>query len=187
MVAVLGLTGCASTRQELPPIKTVYHINDSTNAMAAMNNILHERQLEEYYCTLCYASFDFKRKLVTMANSGLPYPIRCTAEGCAQIDLPGVPLGSFAGTTYDEATYPLAPGDVFVICSDGLHGYLRDEEIPDITMLGPESAVRRFIDIDRQQFPAHADLRQQLTPPRGGGRQVEPGLGGIGRHGHSRW
>ena len=66
--------------------------------LAAMNNILHERQLEEDYCTLCYASFDFKRRLVTMANSGLPYPIRCTAEGCAQIDLPGVPLGSFAGT-----------------------------------------------------------------------------------------
>ena len=32
--------------------------------LAAMNNILNERQLEEYYCTLCYASFDFKRRLV---------------------------------------------------------------------------------------------------------------------------
>lgn len=38
MVAVMGLTGCAST-DEPPPIKTVYHINDSANAMAAMNNI----------------------------------------------------------------------------------------------------------------------------------------------------
>jgi sigma-B regulation protein RsbU (phosphoserine phosphatase) len=95
--------------------------------LAAMNNILHERQLEEYYCTLCYASFDFKRKLVTMANSGLPYPIRCTADGCAQIDLPGVPLGSFSGTTYDEATYPLAPGDVFVICSDGISEAMNED------------------------------------------------------------
>ena len=41
MVAVLGLTGCASTEQEAP-IKTVYHINDSTNAMAAMNNIRNQ-------------------------------------------------------------------------------------------------------------------------------------------------
>ena len=92
-----------------------------------MNNILHERQLEEYYCTLCYASFDFKRRLVTMANSGLPYPIRCTAEGCAQIDLPGVPLGAFPGTTYDEATYSLAPGDVFVICSDGISEAMNED------------------------------------------------------------
>ena len=95
--------------------------------LAAMNNILHERQLEEYYCTLCYASFDFKRKLVTMANSGLPYPIRCTAEGCAPIDLPGMPLGSFAGTTYDEATYSLSPGDVFVICSDGISEAMNED------------------------------------------------------------
>jgi sigma-B regulation protein RsbU (phosphoserine phosphatase) len=95
--------------------------------LAAMNNILHERQLEEYYCTLCYASFDFKRRLVTMANSGLPYPIRCTAEGCAQIELPGVPLGSFAGTTYDEATYSLSPGDLFVICSDGIFEAMNED------------------------------------------------------------
>jgi phosphoserine phosphatase RsbU/P len=88
--------------------------------LASMNTILHERGLEEYYCTLCYASFDFKRRLVTVANSGLPYPIRCTAEGCAQIELPGVPLGSFGGQTYDEATYSLSAGDVYVICSDGI-------------------------------------------------------------------
>jgi len=95
--------------------------------LASMNNILHERQLEEYYCTLCYASFDFKRRLVTMANSGLPYPIRCTAEGCAPIDLPGVPLGAFPGTTYDEASYSLAAGDVFVICSDGISEAMNED------------------------------------------------------------
>ena len=30
--------------------------------LASTNTILHERQLEEYYCTLCYALFDFKRR-----------------------------------------------------------------------------------------------------------------------------
>ena len=107
-----------------------------------MNNILHERQLEEYDCTLCYASFDFKRRLVTMANSGLPYPIRCTAEGCAQVDLPGVPLGSFAGTTYDEATYSLAPGDVFVICSDGISEAMNED--------GEEFTASRLIAVVEQ-------------------------------------
>ena len=110
--------------------------------LAAMNNILHERQLEEYYCTLCYASFDFKRRLVTMANSGLPYPIRCTAEGCAQVDLPGVPLGSFSGTTYDEATYSLAPGDVFVICSDGISEAMNED--------GDEFTASRLIAVVEQ-------------------------------------
>ncbi|MGE5243921.1 MAG: GAF domain-containing protein [Betaproteobacteria bacterium] len=88
--------------------------------LASMNTILHERQLEEYYCTLCYAVFDVKRRTVTMANSGLPYPIRCSGGRVAQIELPGVPLGSFAGSTYDEVGFELSAGDVFVFCSDGV-------------------------------------------------------------------
>src|SRR5689334_5691813 len=38
--------------------------------LGGMNRILHERNLEEYYCTLCYAMFEFKKKIVTFANSG---------------------------------------------------------------------------------------------------------------------
>ena len=88
--------------------------------LSSVNTILHQRQLEEYYCTLCYAVFDLKRRFLTLANSGLPYPIRCTADGCAQIELPGVPLGSFQGSTYDEMTFALHAGDLFVLCTDGV-------------------------------------------------------------------
>jgi phosphoserine phosphatase RsbU/P len=91
-----------------------------SGVLSSVNTILHQRQLEEYYCTLCYTVFDLKRRVLTLANSGLPYPIRCTAEGCTQIELPGVPLGSFQGTTYDEVTFALHAGDLFVICSDGV-------------------------------------------------------------------
>ncbi len=72
------------------------------SVLASINTILHQRQLEEYYCTLCYTIFDLKRRTMTMANSGLPYPVRCSATECVLIELPGVPLGSFAGSTYDE-------------------------------------------------------------------------------------
>lgn len=88
--------------------------------LAGMNRILHERNLEEYYCTLCYAMFEFKKQTVTFANSGLPYPVRFTNGKAAQIEMPGVPLGSFGGSTYDDVVVPLAPGDVFVLCSDGI-------------------------------------------------------------------
>jgi sigma-B regulation protein RsbU (phosphoserine phosphatase) len=88
--------------------------------LASVNSILHERRLEEYYCTLCYASFDFKRRTVILANSGLPYPIRATRAAVEQIELPGVPLGSFAGSTYEEVTFDLATDDLFVFCTDGV-------------------------------------------------------------------
>src|SRR4051794_23252003 len=88
--------------------------------LASTNTILHQRQLEEYYCTLCYAVFDLKRRTVTLANSGLPYPVRCSGATVEQIELPGVPLGSFAGSVYDELSFDLAAGDLFVFCTDGV-------------------------------------------------------------------
>jgi sigma-B regulation protein RsbU (phosphoserine phosphatase) len=91
-----------------------------SGVLASTNTILHERQLEEYYCTLCYAIFDFKRRTMILANSGLPYPIRCSGETVEQIVLPGVPLGSFAGSTYDELSFDLAKDDVYVFCTDGV-------------------------------------------------------------------
>jgi sigma-B regulation protein RsbU (phosphoserine phosphatase) len=96
--------------------------------LASMNTILNERQLESYYCTLCYAVFDLKRRQVVLANSGLPYPIRLrktdrpadTETAPETIELAGVPLGSFPGSTYDELTLDLQAGDLFVFCSDGV-------------------------------------------------------------------
>ena len=104
------------------------HTSDRSSpagVLASMNTILHERQLEEYYCTLLYALFDLKRRVVTLANSGLPYPIRAAggrsrSEPPRQIELPGVPLGAFPGSLYDEVTFDLAADDVYVFCSDGV-------------------------------------------------------------------
>jgi sigma-B regulation protein RsbU (phosphoserine phosphatase) len=110
-----------------------------SGVLSSVNTILHQRQLEEYYCTLCYTIFDLKRRVVTLANSGLPYPIRCSAEGVAQIELPGVPLGSFNGSTYDEVTYALHAGDVFVFCTDGVFEAMNAN--------GEEFTAARLVDI----------------------------------------
>ena len=110
-----------------------------SGVLSSVNTILHQRQLEEYYCTLCYAVFDLKRRIMTMANSGLPYPIRCSATECMQIELAGVPLGSFPGTTYDEISYPLRSGDLFVFCSDGVFEAMNGA--------GQEFTAARLIDV----------------------------------------
>jgi sigma-B regulation protein RsbU (phosphoserine phosphatase) len=116
--------------------------------LTSINTILHERQLEEYYCTLCYAVFDLKRRTITLANSGLPYPVRASAEACEQIHLPGVPLGSFHGTTYDEVSLPLHAGDVYVFCSDGVYEAMTEN--------GEEFGSARLLDVVART--------QQLTP-----------------------
>ena len=118
------------------------HTSDRSSpagVLASMNTILHERQLEEYYCTLCYAVFDFKRRTVILANSGLPYPVRASGATVSQIELPGVPLGSFAGSSYDEASFDLGVGDVFVFCTDGVF----EERDPK----GREYGTTRLLDV----------------------------------------
>jgi serine phosphatase RsbU (regulator of sigma subunit) len=74
-----------------------------------------------------------------LANSGLPYPIRCSAESCSQIELPGVPLGSFSGSTYDEISFALHHGDLFVFCTDGVFEAMNEE--------GGEFTASRLIDV----------------------------------------
>ena len=54
------------------------------------------------------------------SNAGLPFPVRSTAAETRQIGQPGIPLGLFPGSTYDEESYPIAQGDVFVFCTDGI-------------------------------------------------------------------
>jgi phosphoserine phosphatase RsbU/P len=66
-------------------------------------------------------NFDLKRRSMTLANSGLPYPIRCSAEGCAPSSCPGSRSARFPGSTYDEISYPLAAGDIYVFCTDGVY------------------------------------------------------------------
>lgn len=47
----------------------------------------------------------------------------------------------------DTLVVDLEMGDQFLLCSDGLHGYLRPVEIPSIVALGGDAAVRQFIDL----------------------------------------
>ena len=109
------------------------------SVLASINTILNQRQLEEYYCTLCYTIFDLKRRKMTMANSGLPYPVRCNATSCEQIELPGVPLGSFAGSSYDEVSFSLQAGEIYVFCTDGVFEAMND--------LGQEFTATRLLDV----------------------------------------
>jgi len=89
--------------------------------LQSVNTILNERQLEEYYCTMCYALFDVKRRTITLANSGLPYPLRWTGGEVLPMEQAGVPLGAFPGIAYEEMELPYGRGDVFVFCSDGIY------------------------------------------------------------------
>ena len=87
-----------------------------------VNNTLRRRGMDGLYCTLTFALFDFAALRVVVANSGLPYSVhyRAATARAELIELPGLPLGTFDGSTYEERTLELAPGDVLVFYTDGV-------------------------------------------------------------------
>jgi serine/threonine protein phosphatase PrpC len=51
----------------------------------------------------------------------------------------------------DTRCVPLLPSTRFLLCSDGLHGYLEDDDIPPVVELGGTPAVQRFIDLANER------------------------------------
>lgn len=131
--------------------------------LQSVNMILNERQLEEYYCTLCYALFNVKRRTVTIANSGLPYPLRWTGGEVLPIEQAGVPLGAFPGIEYEETELSYRRGDIFVFCSDGVFEAMNDasEEFTAARLASVLSAHagRPAIEIADEIFAAVAAFR----------------------------
>ena len=51
----------------------------------------------------------------------------------------------------DTGLVKLHSGDKFLLCSDGLHGYLRDSDIAPIMALGAQATVQKFIDLANER------------------------------------
>ena len=56
-------------------------------------------------------------------------------------------VGSREYVQVDTRFVDVQPNDAFMLCSDGLHGYVPDHEIPGIVALGPRLSVERFIQL----------------------------------------
>lgn len=60
-------------------------------------------------------------------------------------------VGSRDYVQVDTHMFEIREGDSFLVCSDGLHGYLDDEEIPMVVDLGPPIAARKFIEMANER------------------------------------
>ena len=70
---------------------------------------------------MAFGVYDPARRELCLANAGFPQPLLIRDTGVAPIEVAGVPLGIFPGSTYESVTLHLNPGDVVVFCSDGIH------------------------------------------------------------------
>ena len=92
--------------------------------LTAVNMSLAERRIEAQFVSLIYALWDDSQQTLTVANSGLPRPIysHATKQGSRTeiIEATGLPLGLFDEADYDEYSFRMKSGDMFVFFSDGI-------------------------------------------------------------------
>src|SRR5271170_7804512 len=90
------------------------------NMLRAINGFLGERLIEGRFMTLCFATWNRRKRRLRVANAGQEQPLLCRAGKCEKIPLAGFPLGIFEEATYDERAFILDPGDIVVFHSDGI-------------------------------------------------------------------
>jgi sigma-B regulation protein RsbU (phosphoserine phosphatase) len=88
--------------------------------LSAVNLSLAERRIEAQFVSIIYAVWDDERRTLLVANSGLPRPIYCHDGKIEVIEAVGLPLGLFDEADYDEFTFRMKPGELFVFFSDGI-------------------------------------------------------------------
>lgn len=60
-------------------------------------------------------------------------------------------VGSRDYVQVDTRFLRIEPRDAFLLCSDGLYGYLEEGEIPAVMRLGAQTSAERFIDLANQR------------------------------------
>ncbi|MFZ1006978.1 MAG: GAF domain-containing protein [Candidatus Sulfotelmatobacter sp.] len=88
--------------------------------LKAVNMSLAERRIEAQFVSLIYAVWEDEQSTLLVANSGLPRPVYVHDGKNQVIEATGLPLGLFDDADYDEFTFRMKPGDMFVFFSDGI-------------------------------------------------------------------
>jgi len=101
----------------------IYRVRDDVAEQLTEDHTLIAWQLKQGLITPDEAKTSKHRNVITRAVGNRDY---------VQVDMTAV-----------EAEL----GDVFLLCSDGLHGYLKLDEIAGIVNAGGVRAVQRFIDL----------------------------------------
>ncbi len=105
----------------------IYRINDTETEQLTEDHTLIAWQLKQGIITPQEARKSPHRNVITRAVGNREY------------------------VQVDTGLIPLRAGDRYLLCSDGLHGYLHQADIAPIAALGGQAAAQRFIDLANER------------------------------------
>ena len=85
------------------------------------NKLLYESTSAEKFVTVFYGILDISTHHISYSNAGQDNPYLFSGSGePKRLKVGGIPLSMLESCPYQEETVPLHPGDLLVICSDGI-------------------------------------------------------------------
>jgi sigma-B regulation protein RsbU (phosphoserine phosphatase) len=92
---------------------------DPADTLTRVNNALLRRAIEARFATMFHGVVDQDGRL-SYCNGGQEPPLVLGRNAMAWLETGGPVLGLLPGATYEFDTVTLEPGDLVVICSDGV-------------------------------------------------------------------
>ncbi|MDL2716661.1 MAG: SpoIIE family protein phosphatase [Acidobacteriota bacterium] len=127
------------------------------------------------FVTLCHLVFDLPKGTASYTNAGHPYPYRVLKDGTVRaLANPARPLGLSLSGGWQTVEEPLAPGDFWVVFSDGLVEATRQstdeswgfERLEDVLRAGPfesAAALKDRILAAQRAFTGRTDTEDDRT------------------------
>jgi sigma-B regulation protein RsbU (phosphoserine phosphatase) len=128
-VAGKGLSAAMYAALVMGALRGIHKSGQEASAvLTLLNRRLMVRPVTGRYCATLYATFDPASLQLSFSNAGLPYPLVASKTGCSELGQGGMPSAMFDGTTYEQRSVQLAPGDSVLFATDGLHELRNSED-----------------------------------------------------------
>lgn len=102
--------------------------NSPSLLLQSLNETLMERRVDAQYATLLVLFWDSGQRKLTLANAGAELPLVIRGGEVLKPRVEGVPIGLLEDTVYDEVVFPVEPGDLILLLSDGVEDQLNSSE-----------------------------------------------------------
>jgi len=138
------------------------------------NRLLFQSTSPEKFATLFYGILDARRHTLLFSNAGHDQPFVIQGKGVKQrLTTGGIPLGMFEDFVFEEETITLDPGDMIVMCSDGIAEAMNageepfgEERLSSVLVqhdhLPPEEVIRTTVDAAKE-FTASTPQSDDMT------------------------
>ncbi len=104
------------------------HHTDPKDIVEVMNNFISAENKTSIFCTFFLGVLDLKTHELKYCNAGHELPLLITSEvSMVQVDH-NLPLGLIEGKSFKSGQMQLSPGNVLLLCTDGLKDATNEKE-----------------------------------------------------------